>query len=71
MKLKLSVMVAPHPPPPPQSGECGQEEPLSVEHALWANCVLASGTATCVVVYTGPDTRSVMNTSSPRSKVSG
>lgn len=37
---------------------------------LWANTVLASGTATGVVLYTGNETRSVMNTSAPRSKVS-
>ena len=46
-----------------------KEDPLCVENTLWANTVLASGTATCVVIYTGRETRSSMNTSSPRSKV--
>ncbi|XP_037068803.1 probable phospholipid-transporting ATPase IIB [Pollicipes pollicipes] len=42
---------------------------LSVENTLWANTVLASGTALGLVVYTGRETRSVMNNSAPRSKV--
>ena len=49
--------------------EDSKEEPLAVENALWANTVLASGNAVGVVIYTGADTRSVMNTTSPRSKV--
>lgn len=44
-------------------------EPLTVDNALWANTVLASGTAIGVVVYTGKDTRAVMNTSQPDSKI--
>ncbi len=36
---------------------------------LWANTVLASGSAVGVVVYTGRETRSVMNTTLPESKV--
>lgn len=44
-------------------------EPLSAENALWANTVLASGSAVGVVVYTGPETRAVMNTSDPQTKV--
>lgn len=57
----------------PQTGRNGEalEDPLGVENTLWANTVLASGTAVGVVIYTGRETRSVMNTSSPRSKVSG
>ncbi|CAI8041365.1 Probable phospholipid-transporting ATPase IIB, partial [Geodia barretti] len=46
-----------------------KEDPLSVDNTMWANTVLASGTATGVVVYTGRETRSSMNTSSPRSKI--
>ena len=42
---------------------------LSIENTLWANTVVASGTATGVVIYTGPETRSVMNNLEPRSKV--
>ncbi|XP_059477594.1 probable phospholipid-transporting ATPase IIB isoform X2 [Neocloeon triangulifer] len=45
------------------------EESLDVENTLWANCVVASGTALGLVIYTGSETRSVMNNSSPRSKV--
>jgi len=45
------------------------EDSLDVENTLWTNCVVASGTAVGAVVYTGMETRSVMNNSSPRSKV--
>jgi len=45
------------------------EESLDVENTLWTNCVVASGTALGAVVYTGQETRSVMNNSQPRSKV--
>ena len=45
------------------------EDPLSIENTLWANTVVASGTALGVVVYTGSETRSVMNTSHPKTKV--
>jgi phospholipid-translocating ATPase len=44
-------------------------EPLSVENTLWTNTVVASGTAIGFVVYTGIDTRAVMNTSHPATKV--
>ncbi|CAG0919422.1 unnamed protein product [Notodromas monacha] len=46
-----------------------EEESLGLENTLWANTVLANGTALGLVVYTGRETRSVMNNSSPRSKV--
>ncbi|XP_064393299.1 probable phospholipid-transporting ATPase IIA isoform X2 [Halichondria panicea] len=46
-----------------------KEDPLGVENTLWANTVLASGCAVGVVIYTGGDTRSVMNTTTPRSKI--
>ncbi|XP_037913734.1 probable phospholipid-transporting ATPase IIA isoform X2 [Hermetia illucens] len=45
------------------------EGSLNVENTLWANTVVAAGTATGIVIYTGCETRSVMNNSSPRSKV--
>jgi len=45
------------------------QEPLSLENALWANTVLASGVATGVVVYTGDETRTAMNSARPPSKV--
>ena len=44
-------------------------EPLSAENVLWANTVLAAGSAIGFVVYTGPETRAVMNTSHPKTKV--
>ncbi|KAK5965888.1 hypothetical protein GCK32_005148 [Trichostrongylus colubriformis] len=46
-----------------------QDGSLNVENVLWANTVLASGTAVGIVVYTGRETRSVMNTTLPESKV--
>ncbi|KAL3319475.1 hypothetical protein Ciccas_001840 [Cichlidogyrus casuarinus] len=46
-------------------GEC----PLGVEHTMWANTVLAAGSAIGLVVYTGSETRAVMNSSKPRSKL--
>lgn len=46
-----------------------EEDSLDLENTLWANTVIASGRATGVVIYTGCETRSVMNNSSPRSKV--
>uniref|UniRef100_A0A146MEN6 Phospholipid-transporting ATPase n=3 Tax=Lygus hesperus TaxID=30085 RepID=A0A146MEN6_LYGHE len=45
-----------------------QDEGLNIENTLWANTVLASGTALGAVLYTGSETRSVMNNSQPRSK---
>ncbi|XP_021700872.1 probable phospholipid-transporting ATPase IIA isoform X1 [Aedes aegypti] len=49
--------------------EGSEDEGLSVENTLWANTVVASGTAVGIVIYTGAETRSVMNNSQPRSKV--
>ncbi|KAI7854229.1 hypothetical protein BDC45DRAFT_463467 [Circinella umbellata] len=46
-----------------------QMEPLGVENTLWTNTVLASGTAIGFVIYTGKDTRAVMNTNHPKTKV--
>lgn len=46
-----------------------EEDSLDLENTLWANTVVAAGRATGMVVYTGCETRSVMNNSSPRSKV--
>jgi phospholipid-translocating ATPase len=42
---------------------------LTVENMLWMNTVLASGDAYGFVVYTGKDTRAVLNTSHPRMKL--
>lgn len=43
-------------------------EPLTAENMLWANTVLAAGTAVGMIVYTGKETRAVMNTSQPGTK---
>ncbi|KAG4090482.1 putative E1-E2 ATPase [Neocallimastix lanati (nom. inval.)] len=51
------------------SSEDSINTPLNVENTIWANTVLASGTAIGLVLYTGRDTRSVMNTSFPKTKV--
>ncbi|KAI8986494.1 phospholipid-translocating P-type ATPase [Pilobolus umbonatus] len=51
--------------------ETGEEqvEPLGIENTLWMNTVLASGSVIGFVIYTGKDTRAVMNTSHPKTKV--
>lgn len=46
-----------------------QTESLGVENTLWTNTVLASGSAVGFVIYTGKDTRAVMNTNHPKTKV--
>lgn len=45
------------------------EESLGIENTIWAGAVVASGTATGLVVYTGQECRAAMNNSQPRSKV--
>lgn len=49
----------------PQSRVSG----LTAENALWANTVLAAGQAVGFIIYTGRETRAVMNTSHPETKV--
>ncbi|KAG3293691.1 ATPase phospholipid transporting 9B (putative), transcript variant X7 [Ictidomys tridecemlineatus] len=44
-------------------------ESLSIENTLWASTIVASGTVIGVVIYTGKETRSVMNTSNPKNKI--
>ena len=44
-------------------------EPLSLENTMWANTVLASKKVLGMVIYSGKETRSQMNSSLPRSKV--
>ncbi|KAF8994889.1 hypothetical protein BDQ17DRAFT_1251261 [Cyathus striatus] len=51
-----------HPLPPSIS-------PLTAENVLWSNTVLAAGSAVGFVIYTGSETRAVMNTSHPETKV--
>ncbi|XP_011702092.1 PREDICTED: probable phospholipid-transporting ATPase IIB isoform X1 [Wasmannia auropunctata] len=45
------------------------EESLGVDNTLWANTAVTSGSALGIVVYTGQETRSLMNHSEIRSKV--
>ena len=45
------------------------EESLNIENTLWANTVVASGTALGVVIYSGRECRATMNNSAPRSKI--
>ncbi|OWB70572.1 hypothetical protein B5S31_g250 [[Candida] boidinii] len=42
-----------------------QDTGLTIDNTMWANTVLASGTAIGCVIYTGKDTRQSMNTSTP------
>jgi len=47
-----------------------KKEPLSLENTMWANTILASnGYALGMVVYTGMETRSNMNSKDPSTKV--
>eukprot|EP00698_Gefionella_okellyi_P009663 TRINITY_DN2476_c0_g1_i3.p1 TRINITY_DN2476_c0_g1~~TRINITY_DN2476_c0_g1_i3.p1 ORF type:complete len:1081 (+),score=133.21 TRINITY_DN2476_c0_g1_i3:72-3314(+) len=43
-------------------------EALTLENTLWSSTVIASGTIVGLVVYTGSETRSVMNASAPATK---
>ena len=45
------------------------EEPLNIENTMWANTVVANGTALGAVIYTGRETRSSMNTNDAPHKV--
>ena len=45
------------------------EDSLNIENTAWSNTVVASGTAIGAVIYTGSETRSVMNTSKAGMKV--
>ncbi|KAJ3130567.1 putative aminophospholipid-translocase [Physocladia obscura] len=55
--------------PHPLSSTPLHTDPLTAENTLWNNTVLASGTAIGAIIYTGRETRAVMNTSFPTSKV--
>ncbi|EGG00609.1 putative aminophospholipid translocase [Melampsora larici-populina 98AG31] len=44
--------------------------PITCENILWADTVLAAGQAIGMVIYTGTETRAVMNTSYPKTKTS-
>jgi len=43
-------------------------EPLSLDHTMWGSTILASTWAYGMVIYTGKESRSVMNSSTPSSK---
>lgn len=58
-----------HPTAPGPHPDELQQIPLTVDNVLWANTVLAAGSAIGFVVYTGKETRAVMNTSDPGTKV--
>ncbi|CAL5996369.1 Phospholipid-transporting_ATPase IA [Hexamita inflata] len=45
-----------------------QTFPLSMQNTIWQSCVVASSECVAMVVHTGKDTRSQMNTSKPRVK---
>jgi len=45
------------------------EESLGIENTVWCGAVIASGTATGLVIYTGQECRAAMNNSQPRSKI--
>jgi phospholipid-translocating ATPase len=42
---------------------------LGVENTLWANTILAAGSAIGIVIYTGEETRAVMNTNQAETKM--
>ena len=44
-------------------------EGLGLENTLWANTTLASGSCIGIVIYTGKETRSVMNSREPSNKL--
>ncbi|CAL8096885.1 unnamed protein product [Calicophoron daubneyi] len=45
------------------------EVSLNIDHTLWSNTVLATGSAIGLVIYTGSETRAVMNSSKARTKM--
>ncbi|KAF2073335.1 hypothetical protein CYY_005353 [Polysphondylium violaceum] len=48
--------------------DSSETESLSVENTLWSNTVIASGNVIGCAIYTGRETRCVMNTSTPSTK---
>jgi phospholipid-translocating ATPase len=46
----------------------GQSESMTLENVVWSSCVVATGTVVVAVVYTGHETRSALNSMSPRTK---
>ncbi len=52
-----------------ENDETHTSEPLNLENTMWANTILTSGKIVGLVVYTGRETRSVMNSRAPRTKI--
>ncbi|TGZ60463.1 hypothetical protein CRM22_008504 [Opisthorchis felineus] len=53
-------------------GDIGPEKTevsLNLDHTLWSNTVLATGSAIGLVIYTGNETRAVMNSNRARTKM--
>lgn len=46
-----------------------EKEAISIENTLWANTYVAAGTVTAVVVYTGRECRSALNSREQRQKM--
>lgn len=51
------------------SGSEGKKESLSLDNTAWANTVLAAGHMTCIVIFTGHETRANMNSREPTTKL--
>uniref|UniRef100_UPI00398EECA4 probable phospholipid-transporting ATPase IIB isoform X3 n=1 Tax=Pristiophorus japonicus TaxID=55135 RepID=UPI00398EECA4 len=68
-KLRVAVCCTQRLPALGDDSEPSIHESLGTENTLWASTVVASGTVIGVVIYTGKETRSVMNTSNPKNKV--
>ena len=47
----------------------GEREPLNLENTMWASTVLASQKIIGIVIYTGKESRSIMNSSTPKLKI--
>uniref|UniRef100_A0A8C9VUI4 Phospholipid-transporting ATPase n=1 Tax=Scleropages formosus TaxID=113540 RepID=A0A8C9VUI4_SCLFO len=68
-KLKVAVACTQRLPALGEDTDPVIHESLSIENTLWASTVVASGTVIGVVIYTGKETRSVLNTSHAKNKV--
>nr|XP_020019327.1 probable phospholipid-transporting ATPase IIB isoform X4 [Castor canadensis] len=68
-KLKVAVSCTQRLPALGEDSDPPIHESLNIENTLWASTIVASGTVIGVVIYTGKETRSVMNTSNPKNKV--
>ncbi|KIK19433.1 hypothetical protein PISMIDRAFT_107630 [Pisolithus microcarpus 441] len=67
--LTVNDTFPPSPPPALSHPPLPTVEPLTAENVVWSNTVLAAGSAVGFIVYTGSETRAVMNTSHPETKV--